>query len=104
LFDRSRKRVFVSLWNKSSLAIVDLGEKKVVGTWPTENHPTEMVQTSDGKTLYVACSNSTKVSVIETETGKCRETIVCSLYPQGTDVPGQSTGSRPSLASELDDS
>src|SRR5437879_3084872 len=82
LFDRSSKRVFVSLWNKSSLAIVDLGEKKVVGTWPTENHPTEMVQTSDGKTLYVACSNSTKVSVIDTETGKCRETIVCSLYPQ----------------------
>src|SRR5437868_3801630 len=42
LFDRSGKRVFISLWNKSSLAIVDLDEKKVVGTWPTENHPTEM--------------------------------------------------------------
>jgi len=82
LFDRSRKRVFVSLWNKSSLAIVDLGEKKVVGAWPTENHPTEMAQSPNGKTLFVACANSTKVSVIDTETGKCRETIVCSLYPQ----------------------
>jgi DNA-binding beta-propeller fold protein YncE len=82
LFDRSRKRVFVSLWNKSSLAIIDLDEKKVVGSWPTENHPTEMVQSPDGQTLFVACANSTKVSVIDCETGKCRETILCSLYPQ----------------------
>src|SRR5438128_4884775 len=41
-----------------------------------------MAQSTDGKTLFVACSNSTNVSVINTETGECRETIVCSLYPQ----------------------
>jgi DNA-binding beta-propeller fold protein YncE len=82
LFDRSGKQVFVSLWNKSALAIIDPNEKKIVGTWATENHPTEMVQSPDGKTLFVACANSTKVSVIDTESGQCRETIVCSLYPQ----------------------
>ena len=82
LFDRSGERVFVSLWNKSALAVISLDEKKVVGSWPTENHPTEMVLSPDGKTLFVACANSTKVSVIDTESGKCRETIACSLYPQ----------------------
>ena len=35
-------------------------------TWPTESHPTEMALSPDGKTLYVACANSTKVSVLDT--------------------------------------
>lgn len=82
LFDRSGQRAWVSLWNQSSVVVISLGEKKVVGSWKTDNHPTEMVQSPDGKTLYVACANSTKVSVIDTETGKCRETITCSLYPK----------------------
>jgi YVTN family beta-propeller protein len=82
LFDRVEKRVFASLWNKSSIAVINAEEKKIIATWETENHPTEMALSPDGKTLYVACANSTKVSVIDTETGKSRETIVCSLYPQ----------------------
>jgi YVTN family beta-propeller protein len=82
LFDRAAQRVLVSLWNKSSIAVVSAEEKKVIATWETENHPTEMALSPDGKTLYVACANSTKVSVIDTESGKTRETIVCSLYPQ----------------------
>jgi len=75
------KRLFVSLWNKSSVAVIDLEDKKVAGHWPTENHPTEMLLSPDGKTLYVACANSTKVSVLETEAGKGLQTISCSLYP-----------------------
>src|SRR5207253_4140325 len=35
----------------------------------------------DGKVLYVACSNSTMVSVLDTATGKGLETISCALYP-----------------------
>ena len=33
--------------------------------WPTESHPTEMALSPDGKTLYVACANSTRVSVLD---------------------------------------
>src|SRR5262245_58846431 len=58
------KRLFVSLWAKASVAVIDLAETKVTGTWETEKHPTEMALSPDGKTLYVACSNSTKVSVL----------------------------------------
>ena len=35
----------------------------------------------DGKTLYVSCANSTKVSVLDTSSGKGLETILCALYP-----------------------
>ncbi len=81
LVDPSGKRLYVSLWNKSSVAVVDLGDKKVLGTWPTQPHPTEMVLSPEGKTLYVACANSTKVSLLDTSTGRERETIACSLHP-----------------------
>src|SRR5262249_30826695 len=43
--------------------------------------PTEMVLSPDGKTLFVACANSTKVSVLDVGQGKALETIACSLYP-----------------------
>jgi YVTN family beta-propeller protein len=81
VLDRSSERLFVSLWNKKAVAVVSLKTHEVVATWPTESHPTEMALAPGGKTLYVACANSTKVSVIDTETGKGLETISCALYP-----------------------
>jgi sugar lactone lactonase YvrE len=74
-------RLFVSLWNKQAVAVIDLDSQKVADTWKTEDHPTEMALSPDGRTLYVACANSTKVSVLDTAKGKGLETIACSLYP-----------------------
>jgi DNA-binding beta-propeller fold protein YncE len=42
----------------------------------------EMVLSPDAKTLFVACSNSTQVSVLDTQTGQGRETISCALHPK----------------------
>ncbi len=75
------KRLYVSLWNKAAVAVVDLAQNKVVQTLATEKHPTEMVLGPRGKTLYVACANSTRVSVIGLADGKALETINCALYP-----------------------
>jgi DNA-binding beta-propeller fold protein YncE len=75
------KRLFVSLWNKAAVAVIDLAERKVVATWPTERHPTEMALRADGKALYIACANSTKVSVLDPANGKPLQTIGCALYP-----------------------
>jgi DNA-binding beta-propeller fold protein YncE len=79
--DSEARRLFVSLWNKASVAVIDLATKQVSGTWETERHPTEMVLSPDGKTLYVACANSTRVSVLDTASGKPLQTLSCSLYP-----------------------
>jgi DNA-binding beta-propeller fold protein YncE len=74
-------RLFVSLWNKAAVAVVDVKQEKVLATWPTEKHPTEMALSPDGKALFVACANSTKVSVLDTTTGQGQQTIACALYP-----------------------
>jgi DNA-binding beta-propeller fold protein YncE len=79
--DPAGKRLYVSLWNKAAVAVIDPAAKNVVATWPTEKHPTEMALTADGRTLFVACANSTKVSVIDTQSGKGLQTIGCALYP-----------------------
>jgi YVTN family beta-propeller protein len=81
LFDKSGERLFVSLWNKAGVAVLNAKNHELLATWPTESHPTEMVLTADGKTLYVACANSTRVSVLDTTDGKGLQTISCSLYP-----------------------
>jgi DNA-binding beta-propeller fold protein YncE len=92
-YDATRKRLYVSLWNKASVGVIDVTNKKGIAVWPTEKHPTEMVLVKD-KTLYVACSNSTRVSVIDVETGKGLETINCALYPN---VPSGNTPNSLSL-------
>ncbi len=80
LVDAKTNRLFVSLWSKASVAVIDLTTKKVVSQITTEKHPTEMVLTPDGKTMFVACSNSTRVSVINMSDFKGLETINCALY------------------------
>ena len=76
------KRLFVSLWGKAAVAVIDLESDKVAAVWPTESHPTEMALAPDGKTLYVACANSTRVSVLDAaHDGKSLQTIACCLYP-----------------------
>lgn len=93
LAEPGSKRLFVSLWGKSAVAVVDLDGNRsgngvpagdrVTAHWPTESHPTEMALSPDGKTLYVSCANSTRVCVLDvTQNGKMLQTIGCALYPQ----------------------
>ncbi|MGH7224903.1 MAG: YncE family protein, partial [Gemmataceae bacterium] len=92
------KRLFVSLWGKSGVAVLDLESDRVAAVWPTESHPTEMALTPDGKTLYVSCSNSTRVCVLDvTKEGKSLQTIVCALHPR---APSGNTPSSLHLSSD----
>jgi DNA-binding beta-propeller fold protein YncE len=81
LVEPGGKRLFVSLWNRSAVAVIDLASNQLVEEWRTERHPTEMALTPDGKHLYVACANSTQIRVLEVATGKSVQTIHCALYP-----------------------
>lgn len=77
------KRLFVSLWGKSGVAVLDLESDRVAAVWPTESHPTEMALAPDGKTLFVSCANSTRVCVLDVmHEGKPLQTIVSALYPK----------------------
>ncbi len=86
--DPKSGRLFVSLWGKAAVAVIDPTTAKLTATWKTESHPTEMALSPDGKTLFVACANSSKVSVVDTAEGKNLETLRCSLYP---DAPSGNT-------------
>lgn len=82
VFDQIKNRLFVSLWAAEAVAVIDLDENQVTAFWPTAAHPTEMALSPDGKVLYIACANSTQVSVFDTEAGKPLQTIHCALHPK----------------------
>jgi sugar lactone lactonase YvrE len=93
--DMAGSRLFISLWGRAAVAVLDVEEGKVLETWKTDSHPTEMALSPDGKTLFVACSNSTRVNVLDVEHGgKVMETIHAALYPQ---VPSGNTPNSLSL-------
>jgi DNA-binding beta-propeller fold protein YncE len=81
LVDPNGKRLFVSLWSKSAVAVIDLATNAVAAVWATKPHPTEMALSPDGKSLFVACADSPQVVVLDTATGKPRQTVGCALYP-----------------------
>ena len=80
--DPKRKLAYVSLWAKGALAVVDLETNALKATWPTGSHPTESLLSPKGDALYVACSNSTSVTVLDPDGGEALQTVGCALYPQ----------------------
>lgn len=74
-------RLYVALWGGASVAVVNLADRTIEARWQTPSHPTEMALSPDGGLLYVACSNSNLVAVIDTATGRTLEVISSALYP-----------------------
>ncbi len=83
--DEKRGRVFVSLWAKSTVLVLDAQTGADLARWPVGQHPNEMLLARDGR-LFVAESNFNTVSVIDTATGRVTETLTASLFP--TAPPG----------------
>lgn len=75
-----KKRAVVSLWGKSSVAVIDLDSMNMVAQWPTRSHPTEMLFIDKGKYLLVGCSDDNSVVILNTEDGSQKEVIRTSLY------------------------
>ncbi|MEJ7637189.1 MAG: beta-propeller fold lactonase family protein, partial [Singulisphaera sp.] len=94
-WDESRDRLYVSLWGKAEVAVVDTKEDRVVARWKGEEHPNEMLLARGGKVLYVANANRNTVSVFDTEAGKPVEVIGTAIDPK---APSGSTPSSLSLS------
>ncbi|MBL9127027.1 MAG: hypothetical protein JNL97_05245, partial [Verrucomicrobiales bacterium] len=73
--DTVRQRLYVSLWGKASVDVVDLATRKVVARWPTQEHPNELVLARSGTVLFVANANRNTVVVLDTASGKTLETL-----------------------------
>jgi YVTN family beta-propeller protein len=96
--DDARQRLYVSLWGRAEVAVIDLRTRAVTARWATEEHPNEMRLARGGKVLYVANANRNTVSVLDTETGRALETLSAALHPD--DPPGSTPNSLALSANE----
>ncbi|AMV36657.1 Virginiamycin B lyase [Planctomyces sp. SH-PL62] len=99
LLDESRGRLYVSLWGRAEVAVVETAGRKVVGSWKTEEHPNEMLAAKGGRFLFVANANRNTVSVFDAEAGRPLATIGTAIHPKAP-----SGGTPNSLATTPDES
>ncbi|MDR3619757.1 MAG: SMP-30/gluconolactonase/LRE family protein [Paludisphaera borealis] len=80
--DEARGRLYVSLWGRAEVAVIDPEKGAVVGSWKAEEHPNELLLSKEGKILYVANANRNTVSVFDAEAGKPLATIATAIHPK----------------------
>jgi len=88
LVSKDSKRVFVSLWSSSEVAVYDPTSATTTARIRVGEHPNDLAESPDGKRLFVANANKNTVSVIDLPSWKVTETITTSLSP---DSPPGST-------------
>ncbi len=91
---RDGKRGFVSLWNASSVAELDLISGRVIKVLPVEkpaaplaggSHPTALLLNHDDSVLYIALTNRDKILAVDARTLQTKASY-------STKLPGQSYG------------
>lgn len=105
---KNGRRAWVSLWNGSAVAELDLKGGKVVERLPLlppsrdtspSSHPIAMALSPDEKTLYVALANRDVVAAVRVSGPAMRLTTICD-----TRLPGQSFfGAMPDAVAVSDD-
>jgi hypothetical protein len=91
---RDGQRGFVSLWNASAVAELDLVKgtvrqfislRKPAAPLAGGSHPTALLLSHDDSRLFVALTNRDEIDVLDTKTGK-------AAYTLSTKLPGQKYG------------
>lgn len=91
VLDEARGRLYVSLWAKAEVAVLDAATGMVQARWKTEEHPCEMLLAKSGKRLYVANAARNSVTVFDAESGKPLETLSAAMSPDA--LPGSTPNS-----------
>ncbi len=89
--DDRHQILYVSLWARAAVAVIDLKSNRVTALWPAQEHPNEMALTKSGRHLFVANANRNTVTVFDTAKGKTIETLYASFSPGA--LPGSSPSS-----------
>ena len=85
VLDEKRGRLYVSLWAKAAVLVLDAKTGAELARWPVGDHPNEMVLGPDGR-LFVAEANHNAVSVLDPATGRLTESLNAALFPNA--LPG----------------
>jgi YVTN family beta-propeller protein len=75
------RRVFASGGGAAKLRVLDAGTNRFIADIDVGAGPSDMAFTADGTKLYVACSRSNDVSVIDTSTYKRIHSIPVGGHP-----------------------
>ncbi len=97
LCSRHSSRLYVSLWDRAAIAVIDRPTLQLVRTIPVGDHPNDMTESPDGSRLFVANANQNTVSVIDASAGRVTETLSTSLFPG---APEGSTPNSVALSSD----
>lgn len=81
ILSSNEKTLYVSLWDRGQVAVIDLATGKTKQTIKTGNHPNDLALSNDNR-LFVANANDNSLSIIDLKTLRVRETIVTTLYPK----------------------
>jgi len=81
VLDANHDRLYVSLWGNAAVAVVDVKTETVMARWPVGEHPCEMVLSKNGRLLFVANANDNTVTVLDTQSGRARENLWATLFP-----------------------
>lgn len=81
LLSPDEKKLYVSLWTSTAVAIYDIASGRIISTMATGQHPNELLLNKKGTRLFVANANDNTVSIIDTKSGKATETVATTLYP-----------------------
>jgi len=85
LVSRSSPYVYISSWGGAAVIVLDKRSGTITGQFPVGDHPTDMVESADGRRLFVANANLNTVSVIDLKSKSVTETIYAALYPNMTE-------------------
>jgi YVTN family beta-propeller protein len=83
------RTLYITLWGGQELLAYDIATGRIAKRLPTESHPNELIQSKNGRYVFVANANDNSVSVVDTKGWRVLETISTALYP--TKLTGSTT-------------
>ncbi len=81
VLSRNGARIYISDWADRCVLVVDPDSLRVIRRIAVGEHPNQIAVHPSDNRLFVACSSSNSVSVIDTSRGIVTETIVTALFP-----------------------
>jgi YVTN family beta-propeller protein len=97
LLSPDKRKLYISCWGCDKLLVFDTGLEKFTGEVRVGDNPNEIIQTNNGRYLFVANANDNSVSVIDSKTLRVLETLNTALYP---DAPTGSTANALALSED----
>jgi len=91
VLDAASNRLYVSLWARAQVVVLDAATGRETARWNTEEHPNELVLNRSGSLLFVANANRNTVCVFDTASGRLLETLCAAL--NADDPPGSTPNS-----------